>query len=256
MKRSVKKVKKKEKGQISIFIIIAIIIVVIIAIFLIARGGVKLGSGITNPTVAPVYSFVDSCGKETLEDAVYYVGQSGGYFNIPDKTTETGIAYYFYDGENLMPTKEKVESEISAYINNMMFLCTKEFSDFPDLAINESEITSKVSIEDNKVIADIEYPITITKGGKTYSIKDFNDIEFPSRLGVIYGVANASIQEQLLHPSQICISCVNNLAVEKNLYFELNEYDNQTVIFSIIDKTLPVLNESYRFNFANKYPNK
>lgn len=246
---------KSKRSQISIFIIIAIIIVAVIVIFFIARGNLNLG-GNSNPAVAPVYSFVEDCSKETLEDAIYYIGQSGGYFSIPDKTTETGIAYYVYDGGNLMPSKPKVESELASYINNMMFLCTKDFSDFPDLEINESDITSKVKIEDNKVTADIVYPISITKGGKTYSIKNFNDIEFPVRLGVIYGVANASTQEQLLHPNDICVSCVNNLAVEKNLYFELNEYDNQTVIFSIIDKTSKVLNESYRFNFANKYPDK
>lgn len=256
MKRSVKKEARKQKAQISIFIIIAIIIVAIIAVIFISRGGLDLGGGNVNPTVAPVYSFVEDCSKETLEDAIYYIGQSGGYFFIPEKSTETGIAFYVYDGENLMPSKKKVENEIASYINNMMFLCTKNFIDFPGLEIKEDNITSRIKIEDNKVTAKISYPLSITKGSKTYSIKNFDDIEFPVRLGVIYNVANESVKEQLLHPNDICISCINNLAVEKNLYVELNEYDNETFIFTVIDKTLPVLNESYRFNFANKYPAK
>lgn len=256
MKRSGKKGERRLKAQISIFIIIAIIIVAIIAVFFIAGNSLKLSGGNVDPTAAPVYSLVDSCGKQTLEDAIYYIGQSGGYFNIPNETTETGISYYFYNEKNIMPSKEKVETEISSYINNMMFLCTKDFSDFPDLQIKEDAITSKVDIEDDYVKVDINYPITITKDKKTYSIKNFDDIKFPVRLGVIYSVANMSIAEQLLHPKQICISCVNNLAVEKNLYIEINEYDNQTDIFTIIDKNSTVLNESYRFNFANQYLNK
>jgi hypothetical protein len=251
----VKKGARKQRGQISIFIIIAIVIIAVIAVIFISRGKIDLGGGNVNPAVAPVNSFVEGCSKETLEDAVYYVGQTGGYFSVPEKSTITGISFYVYDGENVMPSKKIVENEISAYINNMMFICTKNFVDFPDLEIIEGNITSKIKIDDNKVTAHINYPLSITKGTKTYTINSFN-VEIPVRLGVIFNVANESVQEQLLHPKQICISCINNLAVDKNLYVELNEYDNETTIFSIIDKTMPILNESYRFNFANKYPLK
>jgi len=43
-----------------------------------------------------------------------YVANRGGYFTIPELSTEEGIAYYSYEGENLVPLKENIEGVVSA----------------------------------------------------------------------------------------------------------------------------------------------
>ena len=55
------------------------------------------------------------------------------------------------------------------------------------------------------------------------------------------------------YKGDVCLSCINDLAFGNDLYFELNDYDDETIIFSIIDENSSVLDKNYRFNFANKY---
>lgn len=241
----------KKGGQIFVFVILAIIFVVILLIYFTIKGNLINNSGI-NSEIKPVYNYVDNCLEKTAEDAIYNIGQNGGYFIYTNRSNKIGIPYYFDKGENLMPSKNQVQKELEKYINEMMFFCTKNFIEFPDYNIKSEKIKTKVEINDNEVIFNLNYPLSINKGDNNFVLEDFNKI-VPSRLNTIYKVASEIIKEQMLDKSNICINCIGDIAFENKIFVSMNDYTENEIIFSIIDDEIGLKGEEYVYYFANRY---
>ena len=94
--------KKGERGQISIFIIVAIIIVALIVSVIIIKGN-SVSSGSVSPQIQPIYDSAKNCLLNVGKASIYLIGQSGGYYSMPNYSTETGIAYYYDSGESFIP---------------------------------------------------------------------------------------------------------------------------------------------------------
>lgn len=243
---------KYKNAQVSVFIILALIIISVIGIYFILNSNLKNEKEEINPQIQPIYSYVDNCIKKTAEDAVSYVGYTGGYFENPELSTQSHIAYYFDKGENYMPSKEKIEQELGVYMANMLFFCVKDFMDFPDFDIKQGNIKTTAKIEDNKVLFNIEYPLSISKEDKTYYITKFEK-EIQVRLNTVYSVIINIIDDHMKNGRDVCISCINNWADENDLYVEMHDYEKDVVIFTVIDRNSKINDDDFRFNFANRY---
>jgi hypothetical protein len=253
-KRAMKKKSDvKKRSQVTVFIIIAIIIVGIILVIFLVRKNSDASSGI-NPQVKPIYSYVQNCIRDTGENAIYYVGQTGGYFTSPNDSTEFGIAYYYDRGKNNMPTTDMIAKEIGDYMNYMLFYCTQNFSNFSGFNVKQDKIKTNVKIESGKVVLSVYYPLSITKDKKTYTFNKFEDLEIPVRLTDIFTLATNITDDHMKNGNNICISCMYNWARAMDLYVEMNDYpDNVSVIYTIRDANSEILQKDYRFNFANRY---
>src|SRR3989344_3704129 len=130
-----------KRGQLTIFIIVAIFIIGIVLIYFAFQQG--LIQQPLNPDAERVYNFVQTCIEEKSIETIYQVGENGGYFFPPNLSTDSGVLYYYLEGENLMPSKEQVEDEISFFLEQKLFFCTRNFVDFPDLEINQGEIKTQ-----------------------------------------------------------------------------------------------------------------
>lgn len=239
----------KKTGQVAIFVIVAILIVSVVVLFFVLREGV----GRDSPELNNVNSFVRDCIRSSGEDVLYELGQHGGYF-IPTKlSTNSGVAYYIFEDTNFLPLREKVEDEISDYVGKELFFCVNDFVDFPDFEVEQDRIIVETEMRGNKVILDVRYPLYITKGDSAYSLEEFEDIKLSVRLEVVYNVAFKIIEEQLENPESICLSCLVNLGIENDLYIDMFNYDEDTVIYIIRDKNSPIDNEPYEFKFAVRY---
>lgn len=243
---------ENKKGQVTVFVIIAIIIVISLMIYFSVKSGIF--KTIVDPEIRPVYSFVDNCLAKTSEDAIYHIGQYGGYFIVPNKSTESKIPYYFDKGRNLLLSKAQIEKELSKYMDSMMFFCVKNFADFPDFQIKQGEIKTETKILHEKVVFNLDFPLTISKGESSFFIKNFN-IEVNSRLDSIYEVASGIIEEQMKEEKNICINCIGDLAFENKIFVSMNEdpFDANTIIFTLIDDQEKINEEEYVFYFANRY---
>lgn len=239
-----------KKSQTTLFIILALVIVFSIILFFLVRQDYQTNT--IHPDIAPVNTFVSDCVQKTAEDAVHTIGDTGGYFYAPALSTDNHIAYYLYEENDYMPTRERVESELSAYMNTMLFFCVRGFEDFHDFEVRQGEIETKTIIENERVVFAIDYPLSIQKGENSYSLSHFT-LELPVRLGVMYAVAEAIMQEQMEETRAICINCIATLAEEHDLFVDLHDYDNDTVLFYIIDRNSILQEEEYLFRFANKY---
>jgi len=244
---------KSKLSQISIFIIIAVLIIAVIGIFFFTRLDILNFNNI-NPEVKPIYSFVESCVKQTGEDAVYRIGQTGGYFEIPESASENNVAYYLEKGDKKIPLKQEIEQEIANYVDEMLFFCTQNFVEFSDFSVEQGEIKTDVEIQDKKVIFNVNYPVSISKAEESYFFEKF-DSETEVRLGIIYDIIYESVMEHMTE-QDICVECINKLLEKNDFYLNMQDYDDETVVFSIIDFDSTINSEEYRFYFANKYENK
>ncbi len=256
-----KRGKLNSKAQTTIFIIIAILIITITIIFIATKTNILKQKQQVSPEIQPIYSFVQECIKQTAENAIYHIGQTGGYNIVPenqeiiilDNETYLEIAHYLYNNENQMPSKQTIENEISLYIDNFVYFCINEFKDFQDFEINYQEMQTQTQIKDNKILFNINFPINISKAEKTYLINEFNNIEFNIRFDKIYNTAEKIMEKQMQNKNAICFSCLHDLAQEQDMEIYFSQATNNTFIFTIIDKQSKIYDNDYEFYFANKY---
>jgi len=247
---------KSKKSQVAVFIILAVIIAGLILAAIVYRPDEDIKKPDVNK-IDPINSFVSDCLKQTGEDAVSYIGYTGGYYNLPNLSTDENIAYYFYEGNDLMPSVEKIQDELSLYMNDMLSFCTKNFIDFPDYNITQGEVKTKTTITNNSVIFKVNYPITVNKGDNNYKLEEFEETKIPARLGVIYSTSRDLMDEQMFNPEEICLNCILDLSLENKVRIDMNNVNNSKgeniIIFTITDVDSHIKDGEFKFNFANNY---
>ena len=234
-------------GQITIFIVITIIIVaIVIVIFLSNKEKNK------ELEIQPINGFVENCLVENGEESIYLIGETGGYVIPPEPSLEQSIAYYLHDNKNYMPSKEKIESEISSYMDILLPFCINGFENFPEYTITENSLTTQAIIENEKIVFNLNYPLSITKGANTYQIDGFT-AEVPVRLGIIYNAITEAMNNQMERTESICASCLYDIGEKYNLYFHvLDTNDTKSLLIIVRDENSKILDEDYKFNYAIK----
>jgi hypothetical protein len=238
-----------KKGQITPIIIVAILIVVVIIFYF--NVGKSLYFQNLDNEIKPIHSYVQECLKETGERAILDTSNYGGYFISPEESLENEIPYYVKNGKNLMPSKEKIENEIGNYISSLTFFCINNFEKFEDYKIEDKEIKTVVNIEKEKVVFDVDYPLSITKGNNVYNLKSFY-LEIPTRLNDIYDSAEFIVSDQIKDTKSICITCLSQVANNNDFYVNAIEIDDRNVIYTIKDDRVKINNETLVFNFASE----
>ena len=248
-----KRVMSGKKGQVTIFIVIALLIVGSVGLYYVLKN-FKISDKKYPAELEPVNSFVMDCIKEVSEGGVIYVADRGGYLYPPEFSSSKGVPYYYYSGKSYMPTQKQVEDELANYINNELVLCVNNFVDFPDYMIKEGTPAAKVNIDDNEVIVDVIYPLSVKKGNVVFDFKEFNNVRIPTNLGLVYSAVGKVIEEQLTHEG-ICITCILDIAQQYDLYMDMSdEDDGKTTVFVFRDENSKINDEPLRYSFAGKYP--
>ncbi len=237
-----------KKGQLTIFIIIAVLIISVIVLFFAFKQNL-IKKEISPEEIAPIKNFVDECVEERAELTLEIISKGGGYYSLPKFSTNSGVTYYIKDGKNYMPSKELIEKEISENLKQNIPGCAGNFSNFPDYIIEKENISIKTKILGDKINLDIDYPLVIKKENSSAIINNF-DVVLPTRLGVIYNSA-----QQIVNSSSedLCFSCISRISLENNLLIDTFDYENNTIIFTIIDNSSEINKKPLKWVFANKY---
>ena len=243
-----------KRSQVTIFIIIAVLIIAIVGLFFVFRGGIEKKE-VYSSEIAPIQDFVQECLDDSLEDAVFTIGEGGGYED-PLKVSSTFVfntPYYLRNNKSLMPSKEKIQEEISKSVEKNLIFCLGDFALFPEYEITKGKMTSVSKIQENNVLIEINYPLTIKKidsESKT-KIKNFNS-EVSIRLGIVYDSIAEFIEENK-QTEGVCISCLVNAVGKNNLKSTFSDYDNKTIIFIVEDPNSKINNREFVYVFANEY---
>lgn len=239
-------------AQVSAFVIIAIVIVAVAALAITYFTTGTSSEDKIKSDIGPAYNEITNCIEKTGQDGIVFISQRGGYNkNLPNPSTDLDIPYYYSEGINNMPSRETIQNELANYINENLGACFDNIK-IENIKITKEKILSKTNIEEQKVTIDLTAPITITKDTKSITLKDIKGISIPVRLGIIYDSIYFIIQEQMTH-KDICISCIQAIAEQKDLYINSLNYDTNTFIFTVTDKNTKINGNDLIFNFANKY---
>jgi len=250
----------KKRGQAALFIILGIIVVAIIIFLLIytSRAPKEVGqiSSLSFETQS-VKNHVEFCIAKTAREAIAYIGNYGGYFQLPSHSTvefNTPIVYHLYNNQNLIPSLNRIEHELAAYMDSELFFCLENFKDIKKsgIEIQQGESLTEVLIEQNKLEFNINVPIRTKKGDIEISISSFSVTIGDIRFETLYNIGKQIVNQQLSDPNSLCISCLTELVTENDLQLEISQLDNSTKLFTIKDKNSLINNQPYQYTFAIK----
>lgn len=250
-----------KRGAVTAFLIVGLILVIIGGMVFFMRSeyfsslmGAQQAKAKAIPLeLQPVNSYIESCIKSTANEGLLVIGQSGGYFTIP-KESILLFPYYFYDNKSFVPELNRIESQLAEYVELMLPSCTGNFTALEGLEITPSQnINVRTKILKDEVEVTAGWDVSVKKGDYEAALSEFS-ADVPSRLYVIYSAARNLTEEQAKDPEYICISCMNSLAEENNLYIDKINYLNNTIIFKITDPMTKVADGVYyEFMFAYRY---
>lgn len=265
--------KKGNKGQISYFMLIVIVIGTIFSFFFYLNA-----EEAKTPEIEKVSSFtldaksvkifVESCMEVIGKTGLSFIGLQGGYYKTESLRSINyfggRVPFYFYLGEELMPSKQFIENEFSSFMIDNLNSCVDDFSVFKEQGFTVETTLLNVSsiIRENDVLVKINYPVALQKGEIKWSVSDFS-AKIPSRLDDMYGVILDLMEEQNEESNFVLLHKIIDLGLENRLTWEL-DYRGNTVVYLLIDelpnfaefpsnKTEIKIEEPKIFSFAIRY---
>lgn len=246
-----------KKGQIAIFVIAAVIIIALVVAGFYFRDSIF--SSKSSAEVKDVSDYVQTCLNDVSKQAVYAIGQQGGYFTVPKSSinyTIFPVPFYVYGGNNIVPKKEVVESGIQQYVESNFDKCVGNFSAIQTGGVSVKKSTTKatVLISQSGVNINLKVPITVTKGDSSNVVSDFKTVVSPVKIISILAAANEIAVSESSGSKTICLTCINTVAEKYDLNVSITDTQNTNeYVFTLIDSTSRFAGFDYEWNFAAKY---
>jgi len=232
-----------KRGQISIFILlISVLIIMFFFIFYLDISDTKKTEVETSTTLPFTFEsiklFINSCLDDTAENGIYFLGLQGGYYDsdsIISGELKLKIPYYWYQGEDKMPSKEEIEIELSRYVKDKLPECINDFDEFKKQGyeINAGDINVISKINEEDVDVKLEYPIESTIGSEVFKIDEFLlnlDFNFNEK----YNIVKRIMEEQKKTPNSVPLGFIAYSAFNNNFTFENIYLDNDDVFYMFI----------------------
>jgi len=254
-----------KKAQVTNFVVLGVVIILIIVLVYFISGqrstkSLLLQSNKVNKDVERLNAFFLDCIELVGEEAVYYVGQHGGYFDLSNNSI-FGVPYYLFDGKISMPTRQDIENEISSYMEEALPYCGFDFIENMTFDPNEMDAKFNTNIFDERVLIKTEQQLSIELDGVRYNLNDF-ETELPIKLGLMHDSANSFVRGNFGNETQMCIGCLLEDLKKKELHGMISFSDDGTIIYTVIDPEYVLRDRyelgligfgNYNFKFAIRY---
>lgn len=251
---------KSKTAQIALYIILGLIFlfVAVVGIYFVANLDAEKVKAVTEDfqdvplELRSLKFYIDKCANDLSIESVRKIGLQGGYFVLPLEFFDNGYVYvpYYYDeGQNLMPTKKRIEEDLAALITTRLSDCT-DFSTFEQQGYNISfgNFHVNASMKRDKVLVKLDLPLSVTKNGVTKTISKFS-YELPIRLGHIYDASKALVNQRVKEPYYIDLTYLLGQDLDISVIHE----DGCTDLYIIFDNYSI---SKYLFLFATKLDKK
>ncbi|MCK5624712.1 hypothetical protein KAI04_02630 [Candidatus Pacearchaeota archaeon] len=239
---------ENRRGQVTIFIIIAVIIITGVSLFFILRESSTKNLEVP-VEVSPIKNFIDLCIEESIEESISKIGIGGGYFIPPKYFNANGFTYYFYEGVNYFPSREDLEEELLQALFSEVELCLNNFQNFKNYDIRRSELKIDVDLFDDQIVYNLELPLKISFDEKSYLLEDFGEHTYYVKLGSIYDGIYDLIENDYYNEERVCLSCFNDMILERDLKIDLLQGGIGSSLFVISDYN-EEYNKTFEFVFA------
>jgi len=244
---------QNKKAQITIFVIIAIVIVGSITALLLSTNKIykqPVPEELEITVSSGIREIAQKCIQVSLIDGTRILGFQGGFIRIPKKSAKTAfteIAYGYYLGQKLYPTKEKMEEELAYYLDNAVPICFNENNKY-NYRISAGKASTKIEISDEEVIAKVIYPISIAKETTVSNLKQDYEAKIPIGLGKIRDFGEGIINRTVAEPNYVPMSYLLHPVYNVSFAFT----NNGEVIYTIIDNSSTIDKIPYTFLMATK----
>lgn len=183
---------QKKRGQITVFIVIGLILLLSVSLFFVARYWQSRVEVAAPEDIQPVVDYIQQCLDYTARDGITLAGIQGGYITVPEEISQNPfnhlpliegfqIPYWYYNGQNKIPSLQTIEKEISGYIDENIESCFN----FPALEgyviTPQGSPLSEVSINEEDVTVVMNFPVTIIRNARSYDWNDYKvglDVKF------------------------------------------------------------------------------
>ncbi len=199
-----------KKGQLTLFAIIGIVLLLtagIVIYFTTKKISAPLEEIIAPEDVKPVHGYVSACLYDVGREAVTLLGQQGGYIYIQAEIEKTPtsyipldsfnmfkIPYWYYEGEDRVPTLAQMQGEASRYVKENIRRCTGDFSGFAKIytVAEKGGILPETLFAEEEVIIRLKWPLDVATAEKTTSLKEYA-ARLPVRLKQMWELANRTM---------------------------------------------------------------
>ena len=159
------------------------------------------------------------------------------------------IAYFYYLGNNVIPSNRIFEEELSKIMEEELLFECADFS-FPEsegYLISYERPNVITTILDEEVSLEINFPLVITKGEDTQLISEFS-YELPFRIGHILHVSRELVDAVVEEPYALDLTLFLNQDIDVSVF----NYDACNQIYILLDEEskLNEEDEDYVFSFA------
>lgn len=168
-----------KKSQITVFILIGIVIFILLALVFFVKGELiykLIKQPRIDPNLKDINARVTSCIESIGNTGIELLGIQGGKITLRPNTyleiEDLKISYLGVHNKNLVPQTNQIENELALFINENLPNCAENFT-FQPHKVRYSNIKTKTSIKENKVIFEIVWPIVLTKNNNNYKIEYF-----------------------------------------------------------------------------------
>ncbi len=248
----------QKRGQIAIFVIIAIVVVGAIGVYFLVVKSENLELTETK-SEEPVYSYAEECIESAIYDSVEIFGLQQGYYDVPESnsldTDFYRVAYYYLEGEILIPETSFFEGEFSRIVNDKIAEDCSDFSvlEEEDYGIEEKidEIKSETRILENEIEVNVDYPIFIIENESSLGFSEFS-YEIPVRVGHSIDVSKLLVDKIRQEPNSTDLTFLLNQDVDVSIL----DFDECNKVYVLIDGESKVNDELYSFSFAVKIDDK
>jgi len=259
MKKGVGK-RTNKVAQATIFIIVAVLLVgaAAIAFFVIKNNSSDLSSQFSSdPDVQTKFNQVktniDDCMKFTSQEALDVIGFQGGYYKKPLEYYDLSwvfVPYYYKQGKLLMPTNSEIQKQLGLFVDENIKYCFDNL-DTGDFKISYSNFKTSVKINAEEVVFNIDAPVFIKRQEKSVRFElGGQPVTVNSKLKEMLEIAKF-ITENHGVDETVCLSCIENMATERDLLTDMINWEDSSTLFVISTNNTGV--NPPDFEFLNKY---
>jgi len=219
-----------KRGQLTIFIIVGVVIVVGIVAFFIYQGGSEdryFSQPDVSEGVSEIEEYLGGCFDYVSEVSMHNVMMQGGYYDRPsrveafDEDNATFLPYYYYEGEENMPSIETIEAELAKSMDEMAPGCV-DIAEFTNFDVSYSRVETSVDIRDEEVVFTVDMPIKLEKEGHVMIIDMKNrPVSVPSRLKGMHNVAQYYVTDVSQGDASYCVNCLGDLAIANGVSVDI-----------------------------------
>lgn len=250
-----------KRGQLTIIIIISLVIVAGILIFFFLKSSSQEKKGREyfeqkglQPSINNIQDFIIDCLNNEAKESLIKIGIQGGYYNKPTNYHDMQWAFipYYYDkGTINYPSKEKIETELSNYIDNNLELCLQkiDFQNF-ELKYEPSSTITKINPSETKFTTKLPIIIEHENNKVDFNLEN-HPITINSSLYEIIELAEYITESHKENSELMCINCITEIAKDKKLYVDFISFQKDTTLVMILENR--TLEHPYIFEFLNRY---